>query len=130
MREALKDRVGKRGLFSARFQRRGTMSNDWGVTVTLLFVDVRDEAQTLVTDHLWFKMGKRMDELKPQPGDRISFMATVDTYEKRNRDSDGFGDDGPRHVVDYRLTHPSNVRRIGDRPPERKADGNQMELGL
>jgi hypothetical protein len=128
MREALKDRVGRRGEFTAQFKRRGVAASGWGIKVTMLFIDVRDEAGTVVADHIWFKMGKQMDELKLEPGDRIRFMATVDTYQKRNKD-DAWDDDEPRHVTDFRLVHPSNVRRMGaSRGP--RAASDQAELGF
>lgn len=130
MREALKDRVGKRGEFHAQFKRRGSVNSDWGVKVTMLFVDIRDEAGTLVADHIWVKMGKQMEELHLQGGERVRFMATVDRYQKRDKDREG-EDDGPRHVTDYRLTHPSNIRRVGAVQEERRdVDRNQLDLGL
>ena len=117
MREELKGRCGKRGEFHATFKRSGIRPSHWGVAVTALFVNVCDEAGTMVTDHLWFLLGKQMQALGLQPGDRVRFVATVAQYRKRNPDHDGFdGEDTPHCVTDYRLIYPSNMRKLGAPP--------------
>ena len=119
MREELKKRVGKRGEFHATFHRTGVRRTDWGVSITALLVDVRDEAGTQVCDHLWFLMGKQMQALGLCPGDRVRFVATVASYRKRDKDFDPFDDhDARRCVTDYRLIYPSNMRKLSA-PPER-----------
>lgn len=113
MREELAHRNGRRGEFRAVLKRTGGKRNSHGYYVkTALFVDVRDEANTLVADHLWFNWGKQMDGLKLQPGDRVRFTATVATYHKLNRDRD-WDDDESRYVVDYRLMFPRSMRVLG-----------------
>jgi hypothetical protein len=63
VREFLKEREGKRGRFSGTVKRLGSKPAYRGAPLpTLLLVDVRDEAGTLVTDHLWFTVRKQMME--------------------------------------------------------------------
>jgi hypothetical protein len=113
MREELKHRVGRRGAFTAMFSRTGVRKSTWSVDVTVLLLDVRDEAGQLVADHLWFRRGSQIERLQLKAGDRIRFMATVGPYSKRNRDGDA---DEDRYVVDYKLIYPSNMRLIGMEP--------------
>ncbi|HWR17168.1 MAG TPA: hypothetical protein VN577_20225 [Terriglobales bacterium] len=112
MRNKLKDRAGRRGRFTAQFSRFGLRRSQWGNTVTALMVDVRDESGDLVTDHLWFKVGKLMRELSLERGDRVEFYATVGAYEKANRDA-WIDDDEPRRVTDYCLKRAAGFRKIG-----------------
>lgn len=114
MRDELAKRLGTRGPFSATFVRTGISNSDWGKKVTMLFRDVRDEAGTQVTDHLWFLQGKQARELRLKPGERVNFVATVGRYTKRNPDRD-FDPDEPCRVRDYRLIYPSNMRRQGEK---------------
>ncbi len=135
MREELKDRVGRRGSFTATFKRTGIRKNSFGVAVTVLFIDLRDEAGTLVTDHLWFLRGKQMDELKLQPGERISFEATVTSYYKRaprdGADYPDWDDDAGRVEKDYKLIYPTRMKRVGEQGScKPRAASEQMEMGF
>ena len=114
MREQLKDRVGKRGEFHATFQRTGIRRTQWGVAVTALFIDVRDERDQQVADHLWFMLGAQMQRMRLKLGDEVRFVATVAPYLKHNPEFDGFDEDGPFRVEDYRLIYPSNMRKLGE----------------
>lgn len=117
MREELAKRLGTRGEFRATFHRKGARRNSYGTTVTALFLDVRDSAGVVVTDHLWFYWGQQMERLKLERGDRIRFIATVSRYTKRDRGTDfemGWEEDELRRfVTDYRLIYPSNMMAIG-----------------
>jgi hypothetical protein len=116
MREALKEREGKRGRFTGTVKRFGTKPAYKGPPIiTLLLIDVRDEAGTEVTDHIWFVVRKQLKELDPQPGDRIEFVARVKTYVKgyRGRREDY---DLPPVSMDYKLSHGTQFKKVGSMP--------------
>jgi hypothetical protein len=116
MREALKEREGKRGRFTGTVKRFGTKPAYKGPPiVTLLLVDVRDEADTLVTDHLWFVVRKQLKDLNAQPGDKIEFVARVKPYVKgyRGRREDY---DLPPVSLDYKLSHGTQFKKVGSIP--------------
>ena len=117
MREELAKRVGRRGRFTATFKRTGIRKSQYGVSVTVLLVDLRDEAETQVTDHLWLIEGKQIADLNLQPGERISFVATVAAYYKRPpRDAQDFSkwdrDDIGVFEKDYKLVYPTAIARV------------------
>jgi hypothetical protein len=115
-REVLGQREGKRGRFTATVKRFGSKPAYKGPPiVTLLLVDVRDEAGTQVTDHLWFTVRKQLKELDAQPGDQIEFTARVTPYVKgyRGRREDF---DLPPVSMDYRLSHPTQFKKVGSMP--------------
>lgn len=70
---------------------------------TILLVDVKNSKGEIVTDHLWMKIGKGFDELKPGKGDIVAFEATVGTYTRGGRDSDDY---------DYKLEYPRKLRKV------------------
>lgn len=109
MRKALQQRDGRRGEFSAAFERFGSKPAYKGPPiVTLLFVDVRDSADNIVADHLWFKTALCWERASLKPGDLVKFEARVMTYIKGYR---GRRDDVEGGVsLDYCLKYPSNVR--------------------
>ena len=53
---------------------------------TLMLKDVMDSAGNLVTDHLWFLVGKQLAALHLQMGDGISFQARDTAYIKDDKD--------------------------------------------
>jgi hypothetical protein len=118
VREELKQRDGKRGRFTGTVKRFGKKPAYKGAPLdTLLLVDLRDEAGTEVTDHLWFVVRKQLKELNLQPGDKIEFTARVTTYIKGYRGRRE--DDWDRHTavsVDYRLSHPTQFKKVGNIP--------------
>jgi hypothetical protein len=128
MREQLAERDGLRGEFTATFQRFGSKSAYKGPpVVTLLFVDVRDSAGAVVTDHLWFSTCKAWEDAALKPGDRVRFDARVKTYRKgyRGRRED---DDLPAPGLDYKLSHPSRIRVLNRAAPLPAAEPEQLEL--
>lgn len=78
---------------------------------TMLVQDIRDRHNRVLTDHLWFMCGKWSDALDLQEGDEIQFDARVTSYLKgyRGRRED---DDLPPVERDYRLSHPTKVKKI------------------
>jgi hypothetical protein len=77
---------------------------------TLMLKDVMDSAGNIITDHLWFMVGKRLAALDLQIGDVISFQARVTAYEKGYK---GYRDDVYKPIeIDYRLSNPTKITRI------------------
>jgi hypothetical protein len=115
MREALQEREGKRGRFTGTVKRFGKKPAYRGPDLdTLLLVDVRDEAGTEVTDHLWFVVRKQLKELNLQPGDKIEFAARVKPYLKGYRGTRD--DDAPLVSVDYKLSNGTQFKKVGSIP--------------
>jgi len=119
MREELAQRDGQRGKFTAVFARHGSKSGYDGrpPIVTTLFIDLKDEAGQLIADHMWFTAGVQISALDLKPGDQVAFTARVSEYYK------GYVsrhyDDWPLPQKDYRLSYPTNVRKLsapGDAP--------------
>ena len=118
MREELQQRNGKRGRFSGTVKRFGSKPAYRGPNlVTLLLVDVRDEAGNEVTDHLWFVVRKQLKELNLQPGDRIEFTARVVEYVKGYKGRREL-DDAPPVSVDYKLSHGTQFKKVGSMPAD------------
>ncbi|HLJ25300.1 MAG TPA: hypothetical protein VKY85_01170 [Candidatus Angelobacter sp.] len=125
MREILRERNGRRGRFLATFGRFGEKKGFKGYPIrTALFQNIRDEVGTVVADHLWFRVGKRLDELKLEPGDEIEFFARVAPYKKGYRGRrDDF--DLPPPSIDYGLRFPTHVRKV--KPPREFVDDVERE---
>lgn len=110
MRDGLKDKSNDRKPFSATFKRFGSKKGYQGRQLTtVLFVSIFCDGKE-VCDHVWFTLGKQMDELKLTEGDRISFNARVKLYQKGYRGRRE-GHDLPPPSVDYKLSHPSNIKK-------------------
>jgi hypothetical protein len=102
MREELQKREGRRGEFTAVFVRHSERAAFRGPPkVTLLFRDVRDEADAQVTDHLWFTDCNGWQRLGLQGGEKVTFTASVRPYTKGCHD---------RRERDYKLAWPKNIR--------------------
>lgn len=116
MRTELEKRNGKRGEFTAAFERWGRATGWQGKEiVTLLFVDVRDSSGAKVTDHLWFKQIKAFTMLGLKPGDRIKMTCRVKPYHKGyrgRRSSDGWSGTESGEAIDYKLAFPTKVEVI------------------
>ena len=111
MRELLEPFEGQRLRFSAVVERFGSKPGYKGHDLeTILFKNVRVELSgELVTDHLWFVVGKWSADLRTLH--LVTFDARVTSYVKGYR--------GRREVydspleLDYRLERPSKVRVEG-----------------
>jgi hypothetical protein len=111
-REELKARAGKRGTFTATFERFGSKTAYKGPPLkTALFIDVKNALGETVADHIWFTVRKTLDAANLQPGDQVQFKATPEAYKKgyRGRREDW---DLPAPEIDYCLKRPSDVRKI------------------
>src|SRR5258708_4401916 len=101
MRTKLKATVGKRARYFGRVERFGTKTSYGYLKKTLLRCDVKDEAGTLITEHLWFNLTQGFEDAALKIGDRVSFWARSAPYLK------GYFDEG--QTVDYKLSHPTKI---------------------
>jgi hypothetical protein len=111
MRRALKPLEGVRTTFCGTVAQFGTKTGYTGRDLpTLMLKDVMDSAGNLVTDHLWFMVGKQLAALDLQIGDGISFQARVTGYEKGYK---GYREDVYKPIeIDYRLSNPTKFTKI------------------
>lgn len=110
MRNKLKRMDGERVRFRAVFVRFGEVAEYGGrVKETLLLHNVVDICTGgHVTDHLWFKVGKRWDQVSLHPGDVVEFDARVKSYKKGYR---GWRDiEAPLPSTDYKLSWPTKIK--------------------
>lgn len=101
MRQELANRNGLRGRFTAVYVERRQHTRGGHPVTRCLFATVCDERGTMVTDHIHFDLAAWNKDLKP--GERITFDARVRAYWK------GYHDNRRR---DYRLSHPTKVRKL------------------
>jgi len=111
MRGALKSLEGVRTAFRGTVAQFGVKSGYTGRDLpTLMLKDVRDSTGNLVTDHVWFIVGKQLAALHLQIGDVISFYARVTAYEKGYK---GYREDVYKPIeIDYRLSNPTKITKI------------------
>lgn len=111
MREKLAKLTDRRA-YTATFARYGSKQPYKGPPIrTLLFRDLTTGG-TVVADHQWFKACAAWDALgNIQAGDRVSFTASVKTYQKgyRGRREDF---DLPAPSTDYKLAWPKDARLV------------------
>jgi len=117
MREKLKQANGNRSIFEGIFERFGIKNSFGHPKHTLLLKDIKDNSGKVVTDHLWFNVGKRFDSLKLQAGDIVRFDARVKPYVKGYR---GYREDVYDSPVetDYKLSNPTNLRKVTKEVPQ------------
>lgn len=106
MRKELKHIDGERMTFKGTVSRYGGKG---GGKYTLLIVDVSHLDGRPVTDHLWFNLTKQFKALRLQPGEAVQFNARAKPYTK--------GYIGKKEIdrpvkQDYKLSHPSQIKRI------------------
>jgi len=77
-------------------------------------LDVTDcLTQKIVTDHLWFTMGKRFGLLGLKEGEQVEFEARVDAYYK------GYiGHEWGVQEKDYHLEYPTKLRKLAQDPKQ------------
>ena len=87
----------------------GTRKGFKGLIDTILLINIKLEgSEEIITDHLWFDLGKQFSDLNLQKGDIIAFNARVAKYKK--------GYYGGRELEipkppagDYKLQRPTKV---------------------
>lgn len=111
MRSKLKQKGSdKRYQFTGVFKRFGTKKGYKGSEETVLLVDIYDEEENKVADHLWFNKTKGFSLLNLKEGDRIQFYARVSQYEKGYM---GYREDVFKpNEWDYKLSYPTKIRKI------------------
>jgi len=111
MRHTLKSLEGTRTIFYGTVAQFGMKRGYTGQDLpTLMLKDVKDSAGTIVSDHLWFTIGKQLATLQLQVGDVITFHARVTAYEKGYK---GYREDVYKPIeVDYRLSNPTNITKV------------------
>lgn len=119
MREKLAAIAGTRTLFRAVFVRFGSKPAYRGAPIkTALFRDITRRGN-VITDHVWFVVGKQFEALHLQAGDVVEFHARVTSYVKgykgRRQNVDS------RWELDYRLSNPTGVRKVTN-------EGQQLKL--
>ncbi len=114
MRRELRERLNRRGQFSATFKRFGRRpaGRNYPSVPTVLLLAIKDEHGTVVADHVWMLAGKQVMALNLHEGDEIFFNARVTRYWKRNPEA-VLDDDEPERIADYRLSNPSGLRKLG-----------------
>ena len=112
MRKQLKEIGAKnRNIFYGTFERTGYKNGYKGPIQTVLLLNIKDEKNNVVCDHLWFNMTKGFEKLKLIKGDEIKFNARVQSYEKGYK---GYRDDVWDHPIekDYKLSYPTKIEKI------------------
>jgi len=116
MRTELAKLQGKRCTFMATFERYGSRKIAFSIypQITMLFLNVTEKKSgKKVTDHIWMKCGKRMDELGEFiKGEKVQFDARVRIYIKgyRGRLAMEMGEDWSER--DWQLSFPTNIKRV------------------
>ncbi len=100
----------------------GTRKGFKGLIDTILLINIKLEgSEEIITDHLWFDLGKQFSDLNLQKGDIIAFNARVAKYKK--------GYYGGRELEipkppagDYKLQRPTKVTVV------KRADNSDESL--
>jgi hypothetical protein len=112
MREHLEKIENVRDCFTGEFVRFGIKNGYKGPLKTVLLKDIKDKEGNSVCDHLWFNLTLGFENLMLQEGDRIEFNARVKQYVKGYF---GYREDVYKPIEqDYKLSHPTKVRKIID----------------
>lgn len=125
MRSLLAPLEGRRRKFRGTFVRYGQKAGYKGTLTTILLTTIEDVAShKIVTDHLWFTMGKRFKLLELKHDDLVEFDARVTTYYKGYR---GNRDEEMHPIeLDYRLSFPTKLKKANGTP----TPTNQLSLSL
>jgi hypothetical protein len=103
MRKELAKLNTTRMSFTAKVGKFGTKKNYHGYSEpTICLCNVKDIDGNIMTDHIWFTVGKTIDKLKLEVNEVIKFDARVSGYRK------GYFKDG----FDYKLNNISKVERV------------------
>lgn len=108
MREALRQIKGTRARWRGTFDRFGHRTSGGYVKPMALLLNVTDDRDRPMCDHVWLNRTLLVDRLDLQPGDRIEFTARVTPYEKGYHDN---------RRLDYRLSNPTQFVKLGQMPP-------------
>ena len=112
MRKELAKESGVRKKFKATFIRVGKKAGFNGYSEeTILLKNIMDaETNKVVADHLWFNYTSGFEKLSLEEGVTLEFEARIKEYRKGYVNMRYKIDSS---VVDYKLSHPAKIRRIG-----------------
>jgi hypothetical protein len=129
MRHALKSLEGVRTSFRGTVAQFSVKSGYTGRDLpTLMLKDVMDSTGNMVTEHLWFTVGKTLADLHLQIGDVIAFQARVTAYEKGYK---GYREDVHKPIeIDYRLSNPTKITKIASAGGSTTLSTRSAEMGL
>jgi hypothetical protein len=118
MRENLAAIHNKRATFRGTFVRFGQKRGYQGrVLKTVLLENIRDaKTGAVICDHVWMNLTKSFEALDLEAGDVVEFDGRSKPYIKGYR---GYRDDEdlPPIEKDYKLSHPTRVRKVGASAP-------------
>lgn len=93
-----------------------------GLIDTILLINIKLEgSEEIITDHLWFNLGKQFSDLNLQKGDVIAFNARVAKYKKGYYGSRELEIPKPP-AGDYKLQRPTKVTVV------KRADNSDENL--
>ena len=112
----------KRNRYVGTVEKFGIKNGFKGLIDTILLINIKLEgSEEIITDHLWFDLGKQFSDLNLQKGDIIAFNARVAKYKK--------GYYGGRELEipkppagDYKLQRPTKVTVV------KRADNSDESL--
>ncbi len=110
MRDALAPLCGQRLTVRAEVVQRGKRIG-WACVVepTIMLGPVVTLDGTVLADHLWFHLGKRLKRVRPAVGDTLELCATVRPYRKTFYRKAG---KPARFETDYGLAYPTKIKTI------------------
>lgn len=95
--------------FIATVEKLGGKKNYKGYhEPTILLLDIKDEKENLLTDHVWMNYGKNFKKARLHEGDVITLDARVRVYVKGYSEVD---EDNPKRY-DYKLSNPTRISII------------------
>ena len=118
MRETLKHLVGMQMTVRGTFVRCGNRYGEYYYSTTILLKDITTVDGASLTDHLWFPLTRRFEQLALQPGDTVEFHATVSRYRKGGYQNLRQNILKPL-AIDYTLQCPTNIRKVKTHRPEK-----------
>lgn len=109
-----------RDSFYGTFKRCGRATTG---KLTVLIVDIRNKHGNIIADHVWFNLTKGFKDIGfMSPGEMLRFDARVRKYEKgyKGQKDDILARNGGLKE-DYKLSHPSKIKRYLGKPGQRLA---------
>ena len=112
----------KRNRYVGTVEKFGIKNGFKGLIDTILLINIKLEgSEEIITDHLWFNLGKQFSDLNLQKGDVIAFNARVAKYKKGYYGSRELEIPKPP-AGDYKLQRPTKVTVV------KRADNSDESL--
>jgi len=103
--------LGRKIRLRGTFEKLGTKKN-WKfgfLEETILLIDIKNDANEIITDHLWLNYTNQLKKADLKKGDEIEFFGIVRMYKKGYFD---FREGMDNRTIDYKITYPSKVKKI------------------